>query len=106
MTATLEEHHVPGQLNIYVLDKDSEVTGRGQHNRIRVGLDVETRLLEADEDCGTGPRLATLDEIRKVINHPNHKVHSGRAIYTGSERWTSPRMGRDVWTHTFRIERA
>jgi len=45
------QHGVAGQLNVLVLDKDSEVTGFGKHARCRVGRAVDgERLLTVTAD--------------------------------------------------------
>lgn len=84
-----EHHGVPGQLNVLVLDVDSEVTSFGRHNRLCVGRDVATGKLVIREDLRDLP-LSTEADRRRVALHPNRRVHprGTRLVHESSEPYT------------------
>lgn len=43
-------HGVPGQVNIYVLDTESDITGYGKHNRLLVFMNRSARTIDIRED--------------------------------------------------------
>jgi hypothetical protein len=72
-----EPHSVPGQLNVYVLDVDSVVTGYGAHNRLVVmgpALGSGERLIYIREDLRGLPN-STDAQRRAVANHPAERMH-------------------------------
>ncbi|WP_418131440.1 hypothetical protein [Variovorax sp. 278MFTsu5.1] len=83
-------HGVPGQVNIYVLDKDSDITGHGAHNRILV-FGHKDGTITAREDV-RGLPFSTEEQRRKVLNgwqrqHPRnsrlkliHQEYGGDSI--------------------------
>lgn len=101
-----EPHNVPGQLNVYVLDAESEVTSYGAHNRLIVSRETTgERLLTVREDVGTGPRRATEEEVRAVLNHPAHRLHTGHAEYIAASAPYECRLPHveACIEHTFRV---
>ena len=50
MNTTRRPHGVPGQLNIYVLDKNADYTGFGKHNRLIVFKDIASGEIHVRED--------------------------------------------------------
>lgn len=70
-------HGVPGQLNAFVLDVDSIVTGYGAHNRLVVmgpALGSGERLVYIREDL-RGLPLSTDAQRRTVAGHPAERMH-------------------------------
>lgn len=92
-------HGKPNQLNIYVLDRDSSITGYGAHKRCIVfgslcGSQIEVRVdaVEGDEDLP----WPTEAQVRKVASHPHDRLH-GRGTKLAlrqCEQWTSSMNGR------------
>lgn len=86
-------HGVAGQINICVLDKDSDITGFGKHNRLLVF--GSQRSITLREDI-RGLPLSTEDDRKKCLNswqrlHPKgitlewessveYEGHQGRSI--------------------------
>lgn len=70
-----EPHGVTGQLNIYLLDIGSDITGHGKHNRVLVSQDQHDQTIIAREDR-SGLPLSTDVQRRKVMNgwQRMHKV--------------------------------
>jgi hypothetical protein len=66
-------HGVPGQLSIYVLDADSDITNYGQHNRLLVFADLKAKLITVREDL-IGLALTTPAE-RHAVAHGRLRVH-------------------------------
>lgn len=99
-----DRHGVPGQLNVYVLDVDSEVTGYGRHNRLVVfgSLPGEPARITIREDV-RGLPMSTDQDRRKVANHPGHRLHGNRArlTYVGSEPYDIPSFGPAI-EHVYR----
>lgn len=94
-------HGVPGQINICVLDVDSEITSHGKHNRLLVFLDRASYQIEIRED-DRGLPASTEDDRRKVANHWHHRMHpkNTRLTYLRSEQSDSQKS---IW-HYYAIE--
>lgn len=101
-----ERHGVPGQLNVYVLDVDSEVTSFGKHNRLVVfrGTGDESDLLYLREDVRGRP-MTTETDRRRIARHPHHRLHGRRVRLTHlSSTPYDGRLGPCV-EHLYRIGR-
>lgn len=83
----LQPHGVPGQVNICVLDVDSEITSCGKHNRLLVFLDRTTNQIEIREDVIGLPMSTEKDRI-KVANLWGQRMHPKgyRLIHLRSEQ--------------------
>jgi len=101
-----EAHNVAGQVNVYVLDVDSDITGKGRHNRLLVfrGTNDEGHIVTIREDLRGLPLSSDADR-RKVSNgwQRMHPVGS-RLEYVGSEQYTN-RLGESI-EHTYTIGRS
>lgn len=88
------QHGVAGQLNVLVLDKDSEVTGFGKHARCRVGRAVDgDRLLTvtADLDAPGSTKLPEPDiEQAEYLAH-EFFAHPTRLKLVNREYWEDSR---------------
>lgn len=91
-------HGVEGQLNVCVLDKDSEVTAFGEHARCRVGRETDgERLLvvTADLDAPGSENLPVPTWEQAETLAQAFFVRHTRLQFLGSDEWTSNR-GRHV----------
>ena len=61
-----EPHGVSGQLNVYVLDKDSPITGYGAHNRLLVFQDARQSARVTIREDIRGLPLSTEAQRQKV----------------------------------------
>lgn len=59
-------HGVPGQINVCVLDKESEITGFGKHNRLLVFGSLNEPVVTVREDI-KGLPLSTEVDRKKVL---------------------------------------
>lgn len=57
-------HGIPGQLNIYVLDRESDITSFGRHNRLLVSEEIRTGLIHIREDDIGLPESTEIDRMR------------------------------------------
>lgn len=89
-TVIRERHGVPGQLNVCVLDVESEVTNYGKHNRLVVfrGTGVESQFIYIREDIRDLPESTELDRMR-IARHLWHRLHpaGSRLKHMSSERY-------------------
>lgn len=88
-------HGVPGQINVLVLDVDSDITSKGKHNRLLVFLDRQSGQIEIRED-DIGLPWSTEKDCRRVACLTYQRMHpkNTRLIYQKSEQ--SPN-GKNVW---------
>lgn len=97
----MEAHNVAGQLNAYVLDIESAVTGHGAHNRLVVfgpGLSDGPRdQIYIREDL-RGLPLSTDAQRRAVALHPSHRMHpAGRRLaHVSSSEPYDTRLGQSI----------
>jgi len=91
---------VPGQINIYVLDVDSEITSYGKHNRLLVFLDRASNQIEIREDNRGLP--ASTEAYRRKIANGDQRMHpkNTRLTYLRSEQSDSQKS---IW-HYYAIE--
>lgn len=102
-------HNVPGQLNVLVLDVDSEVTNHGRHNRLVVfrGVDDEADIITVREDL-RGLPMSTEADRRKMALHPHHRLHAKgqRLVYVESSGVYNEAFGPGgSIDHTYRLMR-
>ncbi len=99
-------HGVPGQVNVMVLDVDSDITSYGRHNRLLVfrGTGDESHLITVREDM-RGLPMSTDDDRRRAARgwQRLHPVGT-RLVHVGSEEYDA--MGGRSVEHVYRIERA
>lgn len=74
-----QPHGKPHQINIYVTDRESSITAKGQHKRcivFQAGNLIEVRVddVTGDQDLP----WPSLDEVRAVALHPEHRMHGHR----------------------------
>lgn len=84
-----ERHGVPHQLNIFVLDADSHITGFGRHSRLVgpfLGTGDDAGLVTLREDLCAGLPESTDEDRRKVLNGPG-RMTSGRLVHVSSVRY-------------------
>jgi hypothetical protein len=67
-------HGVPGQLNIYVMDVDSDVTGYGRHNRLTVTGSLDKKFITIRED-DIGLPASTEDDRMDIANSQMRRLH-------------------------------
>jgi len=93
-------HGKPYQLNAYVLDRDSSITGYGAHKRCVVfgslcGTQISVRVdaVEGDDDLP----WPTEAQVRKVASHPHSRLHGSRVKLhlRAREEWTCSMNGRE-----------
>jgi hypothetical protein len=60
-------HGIPGQFNVYVLDRESDVTNYGKHNRLLVLGNVDNGQVMVREDH-IGLPSATETDRQRVLN--------------------------------------
>jgi hypothetical protein len=73
-SSALAGHGVPGQINTFILDVDSEITSFGKHNRLLVFLDPQTGHIEIRED-DIGLPSSSEEDRRKVANSSSQRMH-------------------------------
>lgn len=99
-TRRRDPHGVPGQVNIYVLDVDSEITGYGAHNPLLVFLDGTS--IDIREDL-RGLPLST-DKQRRAVANGRRRMHPRRTrleFVSSSEPYGPP--DRQSIEHVYRI---
>jgi len=96
-----EPHGVPGQFNVCVLDKDSDVTSFGKHNRLAVFLDRSAGSIEIRED-DIGLPWSTEADRQKVACRTYQRLHPKNSRITFQRREESP-SGKNIW-HIYRID--
>lgn len=96
-----QPHGVPGQINVCVLDADSDITSHGKHNRLLVFMDRQSGQIEIRED-DIGLPWSTEKDRRRVACSTYQRMHpkNTRLIYQKSEQ--SPN-GKNVW-HFYEID--
>jgi hypothetical protein len=67
-------HGVPGQVNIFTLDKNSSITSFGKHNRLLVFGEVNGNV-SIREDLNTGPKLSNWEDRAKVASDSYQRMH-------------------------------
>lgn len=74
-----EPHGKPHQINIYRLDAESHITGRGTHKRCVVLLSHEDQEIQVRvDDVVSDPSLTwpTDHQVQRVANHPDSRMHA------------------------------
>ena len=66
-----QEHGIPGQLSRIVLDKESEITGYGKHNRLLVFLCGNGQVMVREDHIGLC--RSTEADRQKVLNSPRRQ---------------------------------
>jgi hypothetical protein len=100
-----QPHGVEGQINIFVLDKDSDITGYGKHNRLLVfrGTGKDGFTITVREDI-RGLPLSTEDDRRAVLMGWQRMHPRGQRLdYVSSVRYDAY----DAWEsieHTYQIK--
>jgi hypothetical protein len=77
-TTTRPPHGVEGQLNIYVLDRESSLTNFGRHARAIVFRDVASGRISIRvdrTDCDAGLPEPSLIDLLKVAQRPEYRLH-------------------------------
>lgn len=92
-----QPHGIPGQMNIYVLDRDSDITGYGTHNRLTVFGDGG--LIEVREDLIGLP--AATEAHRQRVLRGWQRLHPRGTRLTHTDSHTTDRS---VW-HTYTVTR-
>lgn len=80
-----QRHGLSGQINAYIRDIDSDITGFGKHNRLIVFGDLEGKSVTIREDL-RGLPMSTERDRRKIVNgwvrqHPR----GSKLVYVTSE---------------------
>ena len=94
-------HGVPYQLNVEILDVDSEVTCYGKHNRLLVFGDGPLRVTIREDIRGLP--MSTEADRQTMAKHPAHRMHGRDETleHVASVEYTSP-LGRSI-EHTYRV---
>ena len=96
-------HGVPDQLNVMILDVDSEITCYGKHNRLIV-FGPSPMQVTVREDI-RGLPMSTEADRQTIAKHPDHKMHGKDETleHVSSVEYASP-LGRSI-EHTYRVTR-
>lgn len=101
MLQQLRTHGIPGQLNAYRLDAESDITGCGKHNRLLVFKNNRSGEIEIRED-DIGLPWSTEEDRQKVACETYQRMHpQGAPIVHQSSQWSD--CGRHVW-HFYAID--
>lgn len=80
---SIHNHQLPHgkahQINIYVTDRDSSITAKGQHKRcivFKCGQMIEVRVDDVTGDSDLP--WPSVDQVRAVAMHPCHRMHGAR----------------------------
>lgn len=101
MLRALRTHGVPGQLNVYKLDVDSDITGIGKHNRLMVFKNHRSGDIEIRED-DIGLAWSTEEDRQIVACETHQRMHpqGSNIVYQSSKRSD---CGKQVW-HFYSID--
>ena len=96
-------HGIPNQLNVEILDVDSEVTCYGKHNRLIVFGDGPMQVTIREDIRGLP--MSTEADRQTIAKHPAHRMHGRDETleHVASVEYTSP-LGRSI-EHTYRVTR-
>ena len=95
-----QPHGISGQINVCVLDVDSDITSFGKHNRLLVFKDCKSGQIEIRED-NIGLPFSTEKDRRRVANQTYQRLHPKhtKLVFLRSEQDASTKS---VW-HYYKI---
>lgn len=98
-------HGIAGQVNIYILDVDSDITGYGAHNRLLVFGDTIVRTQYTVREDLRGLPLSTEAQRRTVLNGWQ-RLHGRRVklVYVSSCAPYRVKTGGESIDHTYTVQ--